>query len=170
MQQTSTFENEHLKLREYDIASDRESYMNNLFPHLNSEQGIKELDKWDEWLEDKDQTRVRLVAELNNEIIATCTLVGCMGVKPNDNFTLFSVETSKFYRGSGISQKLFDFCSTWARSKGARILLVETWVNNTTARKFYEKVGFIQFGCLPKGILDRSSQGFVDLIYYYYNL
>jgi RimJ/RimL family protein N-acetyltransferase len=48
--------------------------------------------------------------------------------------------------------------------------LVDTWANNIRARKFHEKLGFQQYGVLPNGLVNREGDGYVDEIFYYYNL
>ncbi len=111
------------------------------------------------------------MAEYKHELVASLNLQGCLGPKPNDQFTLTSVVTADQYRGTGISTILFEFAKEWIKPYDARILLVETWETNVAARKFYEKMGFQQYGCLPHGSINRQEEGkFVDSIFYFLNL
>lgn len=61
-----------------------------------------------------------------------------------------------------------EFAKLWVKQYRARFMLVETWANNVAARKFYEKMGFKQYGCLPDGLSDRhENQKYVDEIFYF---
>jgi GNAT superfamily N-acetyltransferase len=159
-----------LILREYDFETDPPKLVENLYDKMNSPEGIIELKQGDLWFKDEFQIRVRLVAEYQHELIASLQLQGCLGPKPNDHFTLTSVVTAPQYRGTGISTILFKFAKEWIRPYDARILLVETWETNIAARKYYEKIGFEQYGCLPQGSINRQGDGFVDGIFYFLNL
>ncbi|MCF2141072.1 MAG: GNAT family N-acetyltransferase [Candidatus Lokiarchaeota archaeon] len=170
MKREIQFNGSPLIFREYDFENDPPKLVKYLYDKMNSPDGIAALKKGDLWLKDKSQVRVRLVAEYEQELIASLVLEGCLGPKPNDRFTLFSVVTAPQYRGKGISKLLFEFAKEWIRRYNARILLVETWENNLSARKFYEKMGFKQYGCLPKGSINRQGEGYVDEILYYMNL
>lgn len=170
MQQITNFQNTQVIFREYNFDLDPPKLVIHLFDQMNSKEGIIKLREGDEWFHDSQITRVRLVAEIDGVLNATCTLEGCMGPKPNDKFNLYAVVTAPHYRGTGLSRLMFDFACKWARSNGARMLLVETWDNNDAAKAFYEKIGFIQYGVLPNGLPNRKGEGFVDEIYYYFNL
>jgi GNAT superfamily N-acetyltransferase len=63
-------------------------------------------------------------------------------------------------RGSGASAALMQAAIESAKAKGAsRVVL---WVNeaNTTARRFYERIGFREVGRIPQGI--RAGEHYVD--------
>ena len=91
-------------------------------------------------------------------------------VPVENKYTLFSVVTAEKYRGTGLSQLLVDFTCRWAKNHSGRLLLVETSESNQRARKFYEKMGFRQYGILPKGIKKRSADGFENEVYYFLDL
>ncbi len=170
MQKQLDFEDHPLLLREYDFTHDPPKLVQHLYDKMNSPEGIAALKDGDQWMRSKHRVRVRLVAEYNHELIASLQLEGCLGPNPNDHFTLYSVVTAPQFRGKGISAILFNFAKEWVSQYDARILLVDTWANNLPARKFYEKLGFTQYGCLPQGLINRQGEGYVDAIYYYLNL
>lgn len=170
MKDNIEFQDNGVLLREYDFKNDPPKLVKHLFDQMNSEMGISKLREGDSWFHDNFITRVRLVAEINGELYATTTLEGCLGPVKNDKYTLFSVVTAEKYRGTGLSQLLFDFTCRWARNHSGRLLLAETWESNKDARKFYRKMGFRQYGILPKGIKKRSGDGFEDEIHYFLNL
>ena len=78
--------------------------------------------------------------------------------------------TAEKYRGTGLSQLMFNFTRNWAKIHSGRLMLLETWESNRKARKFYEKIGFRQYGILPKGAKKRNGDGFEDEIYYFLDL
>jgi GNAT superfamily N-acetyltransferase len=63
-------------------------------------------------------------------------------------------------RGSGASTALMQAAIESAAAKGARRVVL--WVNeaNTTARRFYERLGFKEAGRIPQGI--RAGEHYVD--------
>ncbi|MHA1584087.1 MAG: GNAT family N-acetyltransferase [Promethearchaeota archaeon] len=157
-------------LREYEIETDPVKLTKYLYDKSKTEDQIQDLKtSMKEWYS-SHHTRVILVAEFNQEIIASLMLDGCLGPTPNEKFNLYSVVTAEHFRGTGISQLLFSFAKEWVKKFNARILLVETWSNNYRARKYYEKLGFIQYGCLPKGLENRQGEGYVDEIFYFMNI
>ncbi|MHA1520722.1 MAG: GNAT family N-acetyltransferase [Promethearchaeota archaeon] len=170
MKKEIEFNGSPLILREYDFENDPPKLVKYLYEKMNSPEGISELKKGDRWFKDEFHVRVRLVVVYKQDLIASLQLQGCLGHKPNDHFTLTSVVTAPQYRGKGISTILLDFAKEWVKPYDARILLVETWKNNTAARKFYEKMGFKQYGSLPKGLVNREGEGYVDEILYFMNL
>ena len=170
MQQIIDFQNTHVTLREYNFDLDPPKLVKYLFDKMNTEDGIAELRKGDESFQNSRVTRVRLVAEIDGELSATCTLEGCLGPVTNDKFTLYSVVTAPAYRGTGLSRLMFNYACQWVKTHGGRMLLVDTWENNLAARAFYEKMGFQQYGVLPNGLVNRDGVGFVDEIFYFLNL
>ncbi|QEE18029.1 N-acetyltransferase family protein [Promethearchaeum syntrophicum] len=170
MQQIIDFNETKVTFREYNFDLDPPKLVIYLFDQMNSEEGILKVREGDAWFHDPHITRVRLVAEIDGELCATCTLEGCLGPKPNDKFNLSSVVTSPVYRGTGLSRLMFNFACEWAKNQGGRMLLVETWDNNYVAKAFYEKLGFKQYGILPNGLVNRKGEGYVNEIHYYFNL
>jgi len=49
------------------------------------------------------------------------------------------------FRNRGIGTRLLQFCEKMARAKGANSIRLETNADNTTARRLYEKAGFVEF-------------------------
>ena len=157
-------------LREYDRKSDPPKLVKYLFDKMNSEQGIKELIEADKRFDAPNEVNARLVAEIEGDLVATTTVKKNTHVYHPHIFTLYAVVTAPQYQGTGLSKLLFDFVCAWIKEHHGKLLLVDTWENNIGARKFYEKMGFTQYGQLPKGIKERDSDEFVDFILYYLNL
>ena len=157
-------------LREYDRNLDPPKLVKYLFDKMNSEEGIKELIEGDKHFDTPNEIQVRLVAEIEGELVATTEVKKSNHVHTPHLFTLYSVVTAPNYQGTGLSKLLFEFVCAWIKEHHGKLLLVDTWENNIPARKFYEKMGFIQYGQLPKGIKERDSDEYVDNIFYYMNL
>lgn len=165
MQKKVEIEQGQLILREFDFENDPAKIVKYVFTGMNSPEGIQALKDQAEIF--KDPYNVRLVAELDGKLIATCALEPSMGPNPTDRFNLFSVVTAEKYRGTKVSGLMFEFACEWVKQFGARLLLVSTNRTNIAARKFFEKVGFVKWGVLPNAM--RENDGFVDEIYYYFS-
>ena len=165
------FQSTHAILREYDLESDPEKLVVHLFTMLDSpEENIQSVREGDKWFRDPQRFRKRLVAEVDGELFATTTIEQGMNHWVEHRFRLYSVVTAQQYQGTGLSQMLFEYVKEWVKEHDGTMILVETWGNNTRARKFYEKLGFQEYGVLPKGMKDRDGEGYVEEILYYYEL
>ncbi len=80
---------------------------------------------------------------------------------------LFGISLSKDFRGEGIGTLLMEKLLEEARLnlKGLKIVILSVFANNPIAKKLYEKMGFKEYGNLPKGVLYKGE--FVDHIYMY---
>jgi GNAT superfamily N-acetyltransferase len=52
------------------------------------------------------------------------------------------IAVTKDAQGVGVGRKLMDEAERWAKSRGHRLLQLEVFYNNRSARGFYEKQGF----------------------------
>lgn len=82
----------------------------------------------------------------------------------------FGLTIAKEWRGNGIGRLLMEKVIEEAQKniKGLKIISLGVFGNNTVAKKMYEKVGFKEYGILPKGIQHRGE--WVDHIYMYREL
>jgi ribosomal protein S18 acetylase RimI-like enzyme len=62
--------------------------------------------------------------------------------KTNEKQTCGTLAISPDYRGSGISQKLFELHKTEAKKHGCKQLFLEVIVGNERAIHFYKKMGY----------------------------
>ncbi len=164
------FQSTEVILREYDFDADPEKLVEYLFDKMNSEEGIKALKQGDKWLKDPKRVRKRLVAEIQGKLYATTTIEQGMNHHTQHRFRLHAVVTAPQYQGTGLSQILFEYVREWITKQGGTLILVETWETNLRARKFYEKMGFLQYGVLPNGLTDRSGEELVNEICYYFDI
>jgi GNAT superfamily N-acetyltransferase len=162
--------NEYLVCREYSFEKDPPKLVKYCYDKMNSEKGIATLTEADKLFLNCPNKRIRLVAEFRNEIISSLTLLGCLGPKPNDNFTIYSMVTGEKFRRQGVGKVLVNFAIEWVKKFDTRFLLVETWQDNSAAIDFYKSMDFKCYGCLPKGLVSGNGTGFVDAMYFYRNL
>jgi L-amino acid N-acyltransferase YncA len=66
------------------------------------------------------------------------------------------------YRGIGIGTELMKKLIAQSKMAGLRILVLDVFETNRTARGLYEKAGFTENGRIPKGIVKKGN--YIDLI------
>jgi len=104
----------------------------------------------------KENKRIHLVAESNNEIIGGCD------IKKNSlalhHTGEMGIVIAADYRGLGIGKKLMQTVITEAQKKwkDLKILKLDVFGNNTTAQNLYKKLGFVECGKIPKGVYYRG--------------
>jgi len=78
----------------------------------------------------------------------------------------FGITVAKDYRQDGVGSRLMAILLEEARTKiGVKIVTLEVFSNNEHARYVYKKMGFTEFGILPKSVIHRGKV--VDLIQMY---
>jgi len=119
-----------------------------------------------EWL-GKRLTRIEngelidVVAEVDGRVIANSEVekrsdlmshVGCMGIGIKSG-----------YRGIGIGTKIMEELIDESKKAGLKILILDHFATNKTARQLYEKMGFKETGKTPKAIYKNGK--YIDLIH-----
>jgi ribosomal protein S18 acetylase RimI-like enzyme len=122
---------------EQDESSDLASYVLESFSQAQIEEEINNTDS------------TFFIAELNGKAVGYAKLrenstVDCL---KNEN----AVELDRIYileraKGKGVGGKLLNRCFETARAKGYETIWLGVWERNTTALKFYEKIGFLKVG------------------------
>lgn len=112
-------------------------------------------------------TAVQLLA------ISEGKLIGVSGVymaeKVEKHVGTFGISLAKEFRGEGLGTILMEKVLVEAKNlKGIRIVTLTMFGTNEIAKKLYEKMGFTEYGRLPKGIAYKGS--FIDYVYMYKNL
>lgn len=128
-------------LRLYNSEIDNKKLVKTLFTKMDSEEGLKELHEGDKEYFINSELNYRLVAECDNELVATLTLMNEEKFKINKKMTIYSVVTKGEYQGSGVSALLFYFACSWAKRLGESEVIVNTDNWNIRAQKFYKKMG-----------------------------
>ncbi|MCH8820996.1 GNAT family N-acetyltransferase [Patescibacteria group bacterium] len=101
-------------------------------------------------------------------------LVGVSGVDMKDraqsHVGYFGISVEKDFRSKGVGSKLMEIIINEAEKNlpNLKIIVLTVFANNPVAEEMYKKIGFKEYGRLPKGITHRDK--FVDEIYMYKNV
>lgn len=100
-------------------------------------------------------------------------LIGVSGVymldKVERHIGTFGISLAVEFRSEGIGKILMEKVLEEAKNlKGIKIITLTMFGTNEIAKKLYEKMGFREYGRLPKGITYKGN--FVDYVYMYKNL
>ena len=112
----------------------------------------------DPWIDDyvrmnqvQPQNIATLKAILNHIIPPACYMtlldngssIACgLGVQEGDYVGLFDIVTEPAQRGQGLGQKLIANILRWADNQGAQTAYLQVMLNNASALKLYDKLGF----------------------------
>ncbi len=119
------------------------------------------------WLNEKlekisQQKCVYLCAFCDNQLIGSSEITLKDEVK--SHIGSFGIIIDKNFRGLGIGKKLMELVISESVKNIPKLKIIELEVfgNNLIAKKLYEKLGFIEFGRLPEGILHQGK--YVDSV------
>jgi|WetSurMetagenome_2_1015567.scaffolds.fasta_scaffold00353_22 ribosomal protein S18 acetylase RimI-like enzyme len=115
----------------------------------------------------KRQT-VELLAFCNNVLIGISSID--MKDKTESHEGVLGISIAKEYRGEGIGKIFMQLIIKEAEKNmpQLRIITLGVFGNNPLAISMYEKLGFKEYGRLPKGSLHKNN--YVDHIYMYKNV
>lgn len=87
---------------------------------------------------------VRYVMALRNGAIVGYSKLGVvdMDVDATDALELHRLYVDTSVKGAGVAKALMDDGLAWARGKGAKVMFLSVWENNTRAQAFYKRYGF----------------------------
>jgi RimJ/RimL family protein N-acetyltransferase len=90
-----------------------------------------------------------------------------MGNRVEKHVGVFGLSIAKEFRGEGIGTTLMKHVLKEAEENipQLKIIILGVFSNNPLAKSLYEKIGFIEYGNLPGGILHRDV--YVDHVYMY---
>lgn len=99
-------------------------------------------------------------------------VVGLMGFEPgfgrNSHCAKFWIAFNKTTRGTGLAKKAFKALFPILRKEGVELLRAGIFSDNLRARRFYEKLGFKEYGVLPGGL--KRGQKHFDCVFVYKKL
>lgn len=152
-------------LRRYKIETDPEKLVVYLYDKMKTKEGIQQLRDSDTRFLKRKNLEARFVAEFEGELIASLELNTEYWNK--EGYHMYSVITAPLFRGTGISQMLFQYVCRWVKSQGKKLITTDTYGDNLRALSFFNKIGFIQFGIIPK-VIETTEGNKVDQIFLYY--
>ena len=125
------------------------------------------------WLENtiqdiKDEKCVYVVAMDGDRIIGTCDIRMRSGI--SGHIGVYGVVVNSDYRGDGVGEILTRVVIDQAKKnlKDLKTIVLDVFAENERAKNLYKKIGFVEYGILPKG-LQRNGE-FSDEILMYLNI
>jgi GNAT superfamily N-acetyltransferase len=111
-----------------------------------------------------DGRYIHLVADADGQVVGTVEL-GAQGGRARHRGELFRFVVSENHRGKGIARGLLD--AIRAEAKKMDIEMIDAAARaNTQAEDAYRKLGFVEFGRLPGGLVMDPDEIY-DLVYFY---
>ena len=127
--------------RLYDSKKDDLKLVTTLFTKMNSKEGLEDLRLGDKTTFIGSNENFRLVAECNNQLVATITLMKKREFVQKRIVNMYSVVTKEEFRKTGVSGEFFEFACKWASNIGGSSIQLSTKKDNIRAQKFFEKMG-----------------------------
>jgi GNAT superfamily N-acetyltransferase len=107
---------------------------------------------------------VHLVAEDDGEVVGTIEL-GAQSGRARHRGELFRFVVAESHRGKGIARKLLEAAIAEAKRMGIEMIDAAARAE-TSAEDAYRKLGFVEFGRLPGGLVMDPEEVY-DLVYFY---
>jgi RimJ/RimL family protein N-acetyltransferase len=113
----------------------------------------------------KESRVVYLVAFLEKELIGAAQIE--MKDKAQNHIGVFGISIAKLYRNDGVGTLLIQYLFAEAKKHLPQLTIctLGVFADNSVAQRIYSKLGFQEYGRLPKGILHENK--FIDEIYMY---
>lgn len=112
----------------------------------------------------EEGTTVQLLAFADGKLIGVSGVYMLEKVEKHNG--LFGISLASGFRGEGIGTILMEKVLEEAKHlTGIKIIILNMFGPNEVAKRLYEKMGFIEYGRLPKGIVYKGE--FVDYVYMY---
>ncbi len=110
-------------------------------------------------------TTVQLLAFSDNKLVGNTQIN--LKDKVEKHVGVLGISLAKDFRGEGLGTLLMEKIIEEAKEnlKGLKIITLQCFANNEVAKKLYLKMGFVEFGVLPKGLIYQDQ--FIDRVYMY---
>ncbi|MEM0141392.1 MAG: GNAT family N-acetyltransferase [Thermoplasmatales archaeon] len=110
---------------------------------------------------------IAVVAEENGKAIGLCDANRVRPGTDMDHVAVLGIAIRKEFRNRGIGEKMIRKVVDLARGK-FEVLKLEVFSSNSGAIRLYKKIGFVEYGAIPKEI--KRGGMYYDVIYMYYSL
>jgi len=104
---------------------------------------------------------IDVVAEVDGKMVANSEVEKRSG--PLSHMGNLGIAIRSGYRGIGIGTKIMQTLIKESKKTGLKILVLDVFDINETAKALYKKMGFREVGRTPKGV--RKKGKYVDLIH-----
>lgn len=106
---------------------------------------------------------IALVAEINGRLVANSEIERRTPQFPEmSHVGVLGLAVLKNARSVGLGKALMESLIQLAAQMSLRVVILDTFATNTIAHGLYKKVGFVEVGRIPKGILRDGS--YIDLL------
>ena len=106
----------------------------------------------------RKKDEVMVVAEADGKIIGNCGIRRREARKMMRHTGIFGISVLKKYRGRGIGETLTRKVLAQAKKEmGLRLVILSALANNPVAPDLYKKMGFREYGRLPKAFLFKGK-------------
>jgi RimJ/RimL family protein N-acetyltransferase len=107
------------------------------------------------------------VAEYSNEVIAITYIKYSISMVNSHVVELLSIVTQEQFQGKGVFKSIFNHILEYLETKKIEKIIL-TVRKGVIAETVYQKLGFIKYGELPKGIKEKGE--YIDQVHYYYDI
>lgn len=115
----------------------------------------------------KDGNVIAVVAEENGKVVGLCDVHRIRPGTEEEHSAVLGIAIRKEYRGKGIGELMIKKVIELSKGK-FEILKLEVFSVNSRAISLYKKLGFVEYGTLPKAI--KRGNRYYDSVYMYYSL
>jgi RimJ/RimL family protein N-acetyltransferase len=119
----------------------------------------------DEFHKIEDGDGVLLICSVEGTMVGICGITrNQRGRKRSLHLGIFGISIHKNYRGQGLGFELAKATIDEAKLNidGLKIVTLSVYKPNTAAYEMYKKLGFIEYGMLPEGVIYKD--GYLDKI------
>lgn len=110
---------------------------------------------------------LQLVTEVDDTVVGTATLIRDAHALRSHRAGLFSLVVHPAYQRHGVARQLVDALAEHAQSLGIKILETSCRAG-TAAEAVYPRLGFTEYGRLPRGLYQTWGESKVfDEVYFY---
>lgn len=139
-------EDEFLMINQHKTLADEQAYLDDIQKKMQAAEAVY------------------LFAGYDGKIIGTCDVR--QDEAKSDHVGMLGISIAKDFRGDGLGKILMEEITVQAKDHlGVQVIRLTCFVNNQRALRLYEKLGFQEYGRLPKGIRYKGTP--TDRVYMY---
>ena len=110
---------------------------------------------------------VQLVAEIMDEVVGTVMVMRKAHPMEAHRAEVFDLVVHPDYQRRGIARRLVEESKTYAKNMGIEILEISCR-GGEAAETVYRRLGFIEWGRLPRGLIEPwGDRAVYDMVYFY---
>lgn len=112
----------------------------------------------------ESSNEVEIVAVVDGKIVGTAGIEAIGSKDKIKHRADFGISILKEYWGMGIGRRLTEACIECAKKAGYEQLELQAVAENEHAISMYQKAGFVEYGCNPRGFKSRDH-GYQKLVF-----